>query len=265
MKAVVALGIVALFSFLSRPAAADEVAPAFESADLRAYAASAMTALPKPTGTYVAFDPEVTDAFAQVACDDDGDPVVVISAAMLQLVAQVMRVARSRPEALASYASYLAKNQAPGKRLLPPPPGTFTTTDGGTLRAEDAIGALSFVLAREVEHLRARDLVCPHPTATKESGDAVWTAAERSAAAATARTVYPGQAAVRDEAALNDLVDTAGVESVKLDVLAFFAAFEAEHAKAPARVAPSYLTTHPGSAARLAAAKAVLAKRGASL
>lgn len=265
MKALLAL-LVVVGSLIARTAAADEVAPALETADLRVDATAALRMLDRRAipGVYVAFDPNPTDALAQAACDDDGDPVIVVSDAMLRLVAQITRLAQHdrdhQTSTLDGYAAYLVANQAPGKRLLAPPPGTFDA--GSSVDAvprEQLVAALLFVLARELEHHRARDLACAHPTLTTEAGDAIWTAGEQIAAVATARSLYPGNASARDEAAAAGLVATSAQGA--FDVLAFFARFDAEHAKTPARVVPSYVVTHPRSAARLASVKSIASKK----
>jgi len=259
VKALLALVLVVAGSLFVRPAVADEVAPALEGADLRFEATSAFQHTfhdrPAITGVYLAFDPNPTDAYAQAACDDDGDPVVVISDAMLRLIKHVIVLGTGRLE---RYADYLVANQAPGKRLLLPPPGAFGAgASSGPNDRERVIAVLTFVLGRELERHRARDLVCPHPTATTEAGDAIWTAAEQKAAATTALSLYPGNAVARDEAvAKKALHDGVAVEAT-VDLLTFFARFEAEHAKTPARVVPSYVVMHPGSATRLAHVKAI--------
>ena len=185
-----------------RRARADEVAPELEGADLRHVAQAelrrlivAMSAADQRrlVGIYVAFDDDASDPLAQVACDDDGDYVVVLSEAMLRLGAYVARAA-SRPASgegsdnkLSEYAAFVARSQVPGRRLLPPPAG-FYLADRSARTYEDRLSdVLSFIVARELSHLRAGDLVCPNPTAMTESGDSVWTVGEKRQASEVAQ------------------------------------------------------------------------------
>ena len=95
------LALITLLMILpTRTALADEVAPDLEGSDLRIKAQTELrrifTALPtadqrRLTGIYVAFDSSVSDPIAQIACDDDGDYVVLMSDAMLKLISFVAR------------------------------------------------------------------------------------------------------------------------------------------------------------------------------
>lgn len=204
-------------------------------------------------GTYVVLDPNPNDPFSQVACDDDGDHVVVVSLAMLALLSHVAR-AVSDDEASAShkvddYASFLARSQLPARRLLPPPPAFYELAPSPTY--EDRFSELvSFVVRRELAHLRAGDLSCPNPTPTKESGDDLWTNAERQSAAEIAKRIYPGAQSERDEEALSQALASGRTERGALGLLRFFARFETEVREAHGRFRPGYLALHPNAATR---------------
>jgi hypothetical protein len=147
------------------------------------------------TGVYVAVDDDASEVNAYAACDDDGDYVVVLTLAMMRLVDSVA-LARAYDEArgtrfVEELARYYAGAQRPGARLLPPPPGLFDEEASSLqlrrLHDARARDALAFLVTRELLHGAKNDLVCPHPTPTREPGDGVWTADERRAGLATAR------------------------------------------------------------------------------
>jgi hypothetical protein len=249
----------------SRTAHADEVAPDLEGADLRAKAQSELkklvAAMPpgdqkRLVGLYAAFDPNVADPIAQAACDDDGDYVVLLSDAMLRLLTHVAR-AESYDEGNASqkveeYASFLVRTQTPGRRLLPPPPGFYIAEKPAATYDERFGDALSFVIAHELTRLRAGDLVCPRPTATKESGDDVWTSAEQRKASELAASIYPSRQMERDNEAMVRVKSAGRTQQGALALARFFTQFEIENRIAVGRFAPTYLAHHPGSALRLA-------------
>lgn len=254
MKANLVVVVLAALFFFAGGARADEVAPSLEGADLRVRAADVLrglvTAKPdaKLRGIYAAFDSSVADPNAMAACDDDGDYVIVMSDAMLRLVGFVARLSvddeSNGTHKLEEYAAHLAQNQMPGKRVLPPAAGTYAS--GVDLRNEGRWNEImAFLYARELAHLRARELVCPNPTVTKERGDDAWTAAEAATARVTASALYPGKQTERDAAAVAEGQSETGA----VELLRFFAHFET----ASAKVTPAYLTLHPHSAARLAA------------
>ena len=266
MRLVVVALVVFLASWVS-PARADEVAPDLEGSDLRVKAQAALkklvNALPtndqrRLVGLYTAFDPNVADPIAQVACDDDGDYVVLLSDAMLRLAAHVARAATYDETTAPStgkvedYAAFVARSQVPGRRLLPPPPGFFVAdrpADTYELRLAEV---LSFVVARELTHLRAGDLVCPKPTATKESGDEVWTSSEQRKANEAARQVYPGRQLERDNESIVRVLEIGRSEQGGIALLRFFSRFELETSIANGRFAPTYAAHHPSAGIRLA-------------
>jgi hypothetical protein len=213
-------------------------------------------------GAYVAFEPSVSDPIAMTACDDDGDYVVVVSDAMLRLVACVARAATyddaNSNHKVEEYGSFLAVSQVPGRRLLPPPPGFYGPEKAANTYEDRLTEALAFVVARELAHLRAGDLVCPKPTATRESGDDQWTASEERKALETAKMIYPGRSSERDTEAMMRVLEVGHTERGALSLLRFFTQFEAERRFADARFAPTYGLHHPVSASRLAVVKQAL-------
>lgn len=266
------VGLVALGLASPRAARADETAPELEGLELRQKARNELRRLMiaatdderrRLVGLYLAFDPSPSDAIAQVACDDDGDFVIVVSDAMLRLVATVAR-AQSHDEVDASrrteeLAALLAHSQRPGRRLLPPPAGFYDPATATPATEDDRLReALAFVLARELAHLAAGDLRCPHPTATTEHGDADWTAAERAAARSIAGRVYPGDATARDAGATARVLASGRGEAGALGLLLFFAALEAASPGTTSRW--PYLANHPDARARTATVRASAAR-----
>lgn len=247
------------------PARADEIAPALLTLELRHKAGAELEKVVRGlseadrrrlVGVYLAFDPTASDAIAMAACDDDGDYAVVLSDGMLRLADDVASAA-SYDEAngacsVERYARFFARSQLPGRRLLPPPAGSYSAERPGTTRDERLREALAFLVAREIAHLRAGDLVCPRPTATREHGDDVWTEAEQRAALESARTLYPGRAAERDAEAVARLFDAGRTAAGAEALLRFYAEVEA----AGPRVATTYAALHPRAAARLEGVKA---------
>lgn len=264
---VLVLGLLAL-AVPARSARADEIAPELEALELRQKALAETKTLVsglaandrrRLIGIYLAFDANASDPSAMVACDDDGDYVIVVTDALLRLVSLVAR-AQSYDEAngsraIADYAAFVARSQIPGRRLLPPPPGFFTAQIDGTTRETRLREALSFVLARELAHLRAGDLVCAHPTATHEHGDDEWTATEQRRALETAATVYPGRPVERDTEATVRVLDSGRSEDGALGLLRFFAQLEVERAAHTSQFAATYGVQHPSAATRMAVVK----------
>jgi hypothetical protein len=256
-----------------RAARADELAPELETLELRQKAQAEARRLfsdlaasdrRRLVGLYVAFDPNPADPSAMVACDDDGDYVIVVTDAMLRLVSVVARAEsddeRNGTHGVEDYASFLALSQVAGRRLLPPPPGFYPSEDLGIAQESRLREALSFVLARELTHLRAGDLVCAHPTATHENGDDLWTSSERRRALEGAASIYPGRPVPRDEEATDRVLDAGRTEVGALGLLHFFAQLEtqrgAEARTTSNRFLPTYLAQHPSAGARAATVKA---------
>lgn len=248
-----------------RTARADEIAPELETIELREKARAELKKLvfalersdaERLVGVYLAVDTSPTDPNAMVACDDDGDYAIVITDAMLRLAAFVAR-ATGRDEAdgtrsVEDYAAFLDRSQVPGRRLLPPPPGFYTATNPSATDDERLREALSFILARELAHLRAGDLRCPYPTATRERGDDEWTAAEQRFSRETAARIYPGDAAPRDTEATTRMLEAGRKAEGALGLLRFFAELEGRTTQSRGRFAPTYLAIHPNARARLA-------------
>lgn len=273
--------VVALLATIGDRAHADEIAPGLEDVDLRAKTSIELrrliAALPEGDekrlgGAYVAFDPSVTDPRAQGACDDDGDYVVVVSDAMLTLASHIARAAAYEAanglRRVESYATFIARSQIPGRRLLPPPRGFYAPTPEGPNLARNSYeehlgGTLAFILAVELSHLR-HDLTCPNPTRTKEQGDDVWTAAEQRSAEQIAKTVYASTGALeqasRDREAVASLVAVGHGTESGLPLLRFFAQLEVDNA-VRRNAAPTstdggarmtFATLHPHASARIA-------------
>jgi hypothetical protein len=232
VKARFSLLFAAFCLFFASSARADEVAPALEGSDLRTRADMILRSLiaakpePKLRGLYAAFDPSVTDPIAQVACDDDGDYVIVVSDAMLRVLSYASRVKSPK-----EYAQFLASTQRAGHRVMPPPANTEAAQDGAEERWTEM---MRFLYASELARLRAGDLVCAHPTATKERGDDEWTPAEQRTAAEAARTIYPTNQPARDATAILEVGDV-GARAL----LGFFSWLGHE------QWTPTYLVLHP--------------------
>jgi hypothetical protein len=142
-------------------------------------------------GLYVAFQADARDPLALAACDDDGDPVVVLSDAMLTLLDGAARALASDEllgtHALRDYGALLAAEQRPGERLLPPPPAPHAdlprmSKELAERQSSHFRAMVAMLIAHEMAHLSSGDLVCPRPTATHEAGDDTWTPQEHAAA-----------------------------------------------------------------------------------
>jgi hypothetical protein len=254
---------------LAAPAArADEVAPELELETLRQAARGELKRLlpglsagdqKRLTGLYLAFDPSPSELVGQVACDDDGDYVIVLSEGMLRLVSTVAR-AQSYDEAngtrkIEDYAGYVARNQIPGRRLLPPQAGFYIAMKPASSYDDRLREALAFVIARELVHLRAGDLSCAHPTATKEAGDDEWTAGEQRRAGETAANVYPGRGFERDTEGAVRMLDSGHKPDGAFGLMRFFTQLQVEQTVVVSRWVPLYQTQHPGGAVRASAIK----------
>jgi ABC-type amino acid transport substrate-binding protein len=282
LPAALALAVALTFAFVAGTARAGDIAPALEAEELhdvaRAALEDALEALEvddrrRLVGTYVAFDPDVADAFALAACDDDGDHVVVLSEALLRLAADVARL-EAADDALGTrkveeYAGFLARAQLPDRKLLPPPPGSYAVDAGGRIdpaARRHLAGAVAFVVGHEIARLRAGDVRCPRPTATRESGDTTWTREERRRALEGAERVYRAGASqvARDEEAATRVAQSGRDLAGALGLLRFFEQLERERLTALGRFAPTYLAHHPSSprrAATVRAAEAAVAAR----
>ncbi len=158
-------------------------------------------------GIYVAVEDDLTDPRAQIACDDDGDYVIVVTDSMLLLVDDLAHAEVLGGTAqLERFADALTRSQRPGHRMLPAPISSYIPDDAQRLRS-DRIDELrddifTFVVALELERLRRGELVCPSPTATRESGDAQWTPEEAARAAALSQDSRPKAQMERDACAI---------------------------------------------------------------
>jgi hypothetical protein len=270
MRAISAgLALLGLALVVPAPAAADEIAPELETLELHKKAEGELKKLvaslserdqKRLVGLYLAFDTNASDPSAMVACDDDGDYVIVMSDAMAKLLSNVARAqsfdeANAPTRTIEDYAAFLGRTQIPGRRLLPLPPGSFTAMKQGTTEDTRLREALSFVIARELAHFRAGDLVCPHPTATHERGDDEWTAQEQRKATETAASVYPGNPTLRDDEATVRVLDAGRTENGALGALRFFTQLEVERNVHSSRFVPTYLLQHPSSQTRTATVK----------
>jgi hypothetical protein len=82
-----------------------------------------------------------------------------------------------------------------GARTLSPPPGFYEAAQANDARVKERVearrrDAIDMLVGHEVAHVTQGDFTCPHPTATRESGDATWTVAEARAAQAMSERVY---------------------------------------------------------------------------
>lgn len=212
-------------------------------------------------GTYIALDDDAADPLAIAACDDDGDHVVVLSEATLRLAHDVAR-AQAADEVegtrrVEEHASFLARAQLPGRKLLPLQPGAYPSDPNGridTIARRRLESALAFVVGHEVARLRAGDVTCPRPTATREAGDATWTRDERRRALESAERVYRTGAAqvTRDDETARRVVTTGRDLTGALGFLRFVEQLERERARVLGRFSPSYLAHHPSAATRTA-------------
>lgn len=216
-------------------------------------------------GIYVAFEPSRTEVLALPACDDDGDYVIVLSHALLDLVQHVAYADASDrlrgTHLLGAYGPFLARAQRRDARLLPPPPpppSPRRLTEREEARAHAAVGevahafladALSWLVADELAHAVAGDFVCPSPTRAHEHGDDVWTVEERTRADALAPSRMTHVAAA-DVWATTRVLGRGGSEVPALELLRALAPLEEAR---PPREASTYLTLHPGARARAAA------------
>jgi hypothetical protein len=250
-----------------RPARAD--APAAPTLSLQAAHAATTDALKsvvaklpfaaaqKLTGVYVAFDPDPKAPLALAACDDDGDFVVVLSDAMLTLVDAVAR-AKATDDALGSakldaYARLLSKAQRPGERIVTPPAGFYdpgqSTPELARAQAKLFRAIATYLVATELAHMTAGDLVCASPTATHERGDDEWTANERELALATTRAVHEAKRVAVADARGAGLAAEAG-EAEGPYVALLMPLLSAVEASASGRASVPYVEHHQNQVVR---------------
>ncbi len=274
MRSVLAILLVTALALFARRAHASDLTPELASEELREATRTELRrqlAVLEPAdqkklvGTYVAFEPDAADPLAFAACDDDGDHVVVLSDAMLRLLAEIAR-AQAADESNGSrkiedYAAFVARSQVQGRKLLPPPAGFYAGEKSGVTADERLREALAFVVGHELARLRAGDLQCPRPTATRESGDDVWTRDEERRALEAAERAYARGAtqSSRDDEAITRVVDTGRGSAGALAVLRFFEQLERERLVSVGRFTPTYLTLHPSSATRAGTVRAAAA------
>jgi hypothetical protein len=257
-----ALASVALI-LVAKTGVADEVTPGLANQTIQDDAEDELLTLMRSLepaeqralqGIYVAVDPSTTDPLALPACDDDGDYVVVVSRAMLELVQQVAYTDASdrlrSTHLRGAYGPLLARAQLPGAPLLPPPPAPLAPemTAVPLAEATDAFAhdALAWLVADEVAHALAGDVVCPHPTVTHEHADDEWTPEEHAMALELAPARMKGMAA--SDASATSRVLAAGRSDVPaIELLTVLAAFEDAR---PEGAAWTYLTLHPHASER---------------
>jgi len=248
-------------------AAAEEIAPGLAEDAVAAVASAELAGLVaslgdeerrRLRGVYVAIDTTLVDVAALPACDDDGDYVVVLSRGLLELVEGVAYAEASDLGAgtrlVAAYGPLLARGQRPGARPLPAPTAAPVAASPASLdqdAADVARDLLAWLVADELAHAVTGALVCPRPTVTRESGDDVWTAAERAEAMARAPSRMPRIAAA-DAWATTRTLARGRSELPALALLEILAPLEEARAAAPVW---TYLALHPRTRARVEAVR----------
>jgi hypothetical protein len=275
MKRLARLAVLTAVTLASTPSLADEIAPGSTEDTFVASASNALRevleSLPEGNqlalrGMYVAVDPSRVDALLLPACDDDGDYVLVVSRAFLELLADAAYAEASDlvrgTHLLKDYGPLLARSATSGARPLPPWPRPYATRARAD-RAADWVGdaaapvadafiddALAWLVADDVARALRGDVTCSNPSTTRERGDDEWTVNEAAVARALApvRMTGAGEQAADDWASTWTLAHGASLVPAKvfLSVLATL-----EDAR-PAGQASTYLTFHPGSRERLA-------------
>jgi hypothetical protein len=205
-------------------------------------------------GTYVAFDPDLTQAYALVSCDDDGDHVIVISDAMIELAQRVAEAAAddeiNGTQKLSLYGSTLASQTASNVRLLPPPAGFYEGTHDYAREGELFDEAMHGIVSQELARLVRGHLVCPRPTPAHETADDVWTPAERAYAFKLEGKLYDAEHNRDADATSLDWVRGRSTGYVAL--LRVMATIE----NGPGRGAVPWIRLHPNAAARASSVKA---------
>ncbi len=219
----------------------------------------------KLVGTYVVFEPDLADPLAAPACDDDGDAVVVLSDAMLRLAADVARAGavdeKTGTRHVEDYSAFLARVQLPGRKLLPPPPGFYLGSEsarGAPVEDDRLHEGVAFLVGHELARLRAGDVVCPKPTATREGGDDTWTVDEHKRAMREAGRVFQmgGVQSLRDDEATKRMITSGRGTHGALALLRFFEQYERDRMVFTSRFVPTYLAHHPTSALRAGSVRA---------
>ena len=210
---VLRITLVSLLSLVASTAYANDVAPALDQLALRSEANVALQSVAglrkqTPLGLYAAFDADRVHPYVLPACDDDGDPVVVISDAALTLLewASYARALDDRDGShlLDDYARTLTRSQRAGAPLLPPGESFFLRMDASIEpRATDYLReGLRFWLGFATAAHDAPEFRCAAPDTLRERGDAVWTEAERSAALLRAKNLQTARIPLRTTWAL---------------------------------------------------------------
>jgi hypothetical protein len=207
-------------------------------------------------GIYVAIDSSTDDVLAVPACDDDGDYVVVLSHALLELVLNVSYASASDTlrgtHLVESYGPLLARSQERGARPLPASAAPRTAADEATHPIEDVAhtfeqSLLGWLVADELAHAIHGDLICPYPTVTHERADDEWSGAEHDEAIrlAPARVTHLAES---DSWATAWLLERALPSAPVLAWLSVLAPLEDAR---PSGATWTYVVLHPRSAARV--------------
>jgi hypothetical protein len=263
MKGWLVSVVAACALLIGASASAEEVAPSLTEDTLVEDASDALRTLTASLpvarrhaipGIYVAIDPSQTDVLALPACDDDGDYVVVLSRALLELAEDVSYAVASDTlrgtELVAAHGELLARAQRSDARPLPPPApleamlAAATPLDDAAHAFERAL--LAWVVAGELAHALNGDVTCAHPTATHERADDVWTESEHDEALARA-PFRMGHLADCDAWAAARVLDLGLSEAPALALLAVLEPFERSRATGAAW---TYVTLHPGARSR---------------
>lgn len=215
----------------------------------------------KLVGAYVAFDADLSQPYAMIACDDDGDYVVVVSDAMVEFAQRVAEAASddelTSSKKLEAYATSLGAASVRGARLLPPPPGFYSGAHDPDHQGELFDQAMRGLLAHELARLARGHLVCARPSAAREAADDVWTPAERAFAWTLSERLYDSQHLADADAATTPWLR--GRSKGYLAMLDAFALIEAgTSAQRPsATVTFPQIRLHQNNGARAAALRAL--------
>jgi hypothetical protein len=258
-------------------------------------------AAPRVVGAYIALDPSVTEATALAACDDDGDPVIMITAAFFELLASLADTAvadvTAPPPATAAvkgsapldvyprlprveaYAALLAVETSVAigtshVRPVAPAPGTFeapAAPQAEQMAARLYEAMIDSVVAVELGHLARGDVVCAHPTPTREAADGEWSAAEAEAARQVAMARMRSGSGTRERDIDAEILAARLMREAHqprdgaLVVHRFLAEIEAREPHGEHRPAIAYLATHAGAALAFEAFRAAWHASGEAL